>query len=494
MEVSGQNIVKCDEEKALKCLLDAFGSAFSLEEIASAYCKARRNVDLAGEILYEMQGSNSSTSATDTTSNADVKTEGSSESSDGYSFEDSCQERRNSRPKFRPVSIGTVSSVIGKDYGRPMPSVSGSFDAAKPTKLNAKSLPMTGIWLEKSKPNISKHDQLHHDMEDFLFKMLGDGFQLDRNMIREVLDTCGYDMQKSLDKLLDRSFKASDKRTAAVGSVGKFADMKSKSVTFSSDRKSQDLNYPSGDGNIVSTKRMELHQQQKEKQDLQTEVLSSLFNYRRHSEEAPKRIVKDLNKNSRYGHVVFEPPKGMEEYNVDMDFSRLQDVDDPEDEEDYQNVRRAVKEYRAAMNEYYKAAVDAFAKGDQIKAGKLLEQGQFFLGKAHEADKESSRMILQPRTSQAEEMVLDLRDHGSKEAIRLMKCHLSNLSGIPSFEYLKVIFDANDEGNTKGSRRRLQVLKLLEQESIKWVEGETAGTILIRLDNIDSKSLSFVKT
>ena len=51
MEVSGQNIVKCDEEKALKCLLDAFGSVFSLEEIASAYCKASRNADLAGEML-----------------------------------------------------------------------------------------------------------------------------------------------------------------------------------------------------------------------------------------------------------------------------------------------------------------------------------------------------------------------------------------------------------------------------------------------------------
>jgi len=38
-----------------------------------------------------------------------------------------------------------------------------------------------------------------------------------------------------------------------------------------------------------------------------------------------------------------------------------------------------------------------------------------------------------------------------------------------------------------------QVLKLLEQESIKWVEGETAGTILIRLDNIDRNRLSFYK-
>lgn len=54
--------------------------------------------------------------------------------------------------------------------------------------------------------------------------------------------------------------------------------------------------------------------------------------------------------------------------------------------------------------------------------------------------------------------------------------------------------DANDKNNPKGSRRRLRVLKLLEQESIPWVEGDTAETILIRLANIERKSLSFVKT
>ncbi|TKY59414.1 hypothetical protein E2542_SST16503 [Spatholobus suberectus] len=494
MEVSGQNVVKCDEEKALKCLLDAFGSVFSLEEIASAYCKASRNADLAGEILYEMRGSSPAASAIRDSSNADVRTEGSSQSSDGYSLENSFQERKTSRPKVRPASAGTVSSIIGKDYARPAPSANGSFGGTKPTRLDAKSLPMTGIWREESKTDdvsSSKHDRLHRDMEDFLFKMLGDGFQLDRNMVRQVLDACGYDMQKSLVELLDRSNMALGKRTA-----GRFTDMKPNSEAPSSERKSEDLNYPRGDGNIASsTKGMELHEQQRQKHDLQKEVLPTLFNYHGHCEEAPRRTVKDLKKKSRYGHVVFEPPKDFpEEFNVDMDFSRRENIDDPEDEEDYQNVRKAVKEYRRAMNEYYKAAVDAFGKGDQIKAEKLLEQGQFFLRKAHEADEESIKTITETRTTEAQEMVLDLRDHGSKEAIRLLKCHLSSLSGIPSFEYLKVIVDANDKENTKGSRRRLQVLKLLEQESITWVEGETAGTILIRLANIERKRLSFVKT
>ncbi|ESW20169.1 hypothetical protein PHAVU_006G186500 [Phaseolus vulgaris] len=498
MEVSGQNIVKCEEEKALKCLLDAFGSVFSLEEIASAYCKASRNADLAGEILFEMQGSSlGSSSTTLDSSNTDIRTEGSSESSDGHSLENSFQERKT---KVRPVSAGTVSSIIGKNYVRPAPSANGSFGTKKPIKLDAKSLPMTGIWREKNKPDVSssKHDQLHQDMEDFLFKMLGDGFQLERNMIRQVLDTCGYDIQKSLVKLLDQSNMASGKRKSVVGdSAGRFTDMKPNSEVPSSERKSQDLNYPRGDRNIATTKGTELHQQQKQKQryDLQKEVLSSLFDYQGHSEveEAPKRIVKDLNMKSRFGRVVFEPPKDSpEELNIDMDFSRPENIDDPEDEEEYKNVRRAVKEYRVAMNEYYKAAIDAFAEGDQIKAEKLLEQGQFFLSKAHDADEESNKIILETSNSEAEEMVLDLRDHGSNEAVRLLKCHLSSFSGIPSYEYLKVMVHAND--NPKGSRRRLRVLKLLEQESIAWVEGDTADTILIRLSNIDPKSLSFVKT
>ncbi|KAK9229530.1 hypothetical protein WN944_022493 [Citrus x changshan-huyou] len=36
---------------------------------------------------------------------------------------------------------------------------------------------------------------LERDMKDFPFKLLGEGFQLNRDVIKEVLDSCGYDMQ-----------------------------------------------------------------------------------------------------------------------------------------------------------------------------------------------------------------------------------------------------------------------------------------------------------
>lgn len=486
MEVAGQNMVAYDEDQALKCLYDVFGGSCSLDDIAHAYCKANRNVNLAGEILYDMKGSSSTSGNHSSNSDAFEK---SSESSDGQSFESSFHGSKNSRPKVRPVSAGTVSSVIGKSYVRSTPSTSGPKVMTKPPKLDAKDLPMTGIYRETSvsKPNSSKRDQLQENMEEFLFKMLGVGFKLDRKMIREVLDMCGYDLQKSLDTLLDQSVMDSDKRPAAVcDSSVKFADVKTKSEAPVSEKKSQDLNCIRGDGNIVSVK---------ETRDIQKEVLSNLFSYREYVEEPRKRIVRDVNKKSPYGvgHVVFEPPKDtMEEHKIDMDFRRRENEDDAEDEADYQSARKAVKEYRVTMKEYYKAAVDAFANGDQAKAEKLLDQGQFYLNKAREADDECSKMILETKAEETQEMVLDLRDHEPKVAIRLLKTHLSSLSGISSFEYLKVIFDANDQANKKRSTRGM-VLKLLEQESIKWVEGETAGTILIRLDNIDRNRLSFYK-
>ncbi|MBA0677149.1 hypothetical protein Goari_018570, partial [Gossypium aridum] len=53
---SSLNGLQKDEEKALNNLLDAFESVFSLNDIASAYCEAGRNSNLAGLILCEMQG------------------------------------------------------------------------------------------------------------------------------------------------------------------------------------------------------------------------------------------------------------------------------------------------------------------------------------------------------------------------------------------------------------------------------------------------------
>ncbi|XWS19585.1 hypothetical protein CRYUN_Cryun31cG0028200 [Craigia yunnanensis] len=402
------------------------------------------------------------------------------------SSQNSCQangDLRAPKQKGRPVSGGTVSSMLGKGYMKSVPLANGSYPGTKPLKVDSKELPMSVLWGEGLKSSTLKEDHLHKDMEVFLFKMLGEGFRLERDVIREVLDSCGYDMQKSMKKLLDQSAVSLDKENKFLGD---------------SSKKTNDM-HPRGGGPSQETRNRVLNanggaRQQKDINDLQKEVLAALFDGPERFDELPRRRMKSAKRPIALGDLVEGP---LIDFAAEQKVYRVrlqEDKKDDEDEEDsFQALRRAVKEYRGTMKEYYEAAVDAFAKGDQDQANRLLEQGQFFREKACQADEESNKKIFETRNPETEdEMLLDLHDHGAKEAIRLLKCHLSSLSGIPSFKYLKVIVETDEEDSSKGTRRRL-VMKLLEKESISWSEGETSGVVLIRLDNINPKSLSFAK-
>ncbi|MBA0712832.1 hypothetical protein Golax_011905, partial [Gossypium laxum] len=229
MEVSSLNGLQNDEEEALNSLLDAFGSVFSLNDIASAYCEARRDPDLAGLILCEMQGipplvatdqSNNEVKNNETSGSSYVKSSQNNsqasevftvdqpvsaatdecsgkrekdepmESSRCNSFQRSCQENgglSSPKQKARPVSGGTVSSMLGKGYMKSVPLANGSYPGTKPMKVDSKEMPMSLFWGEELEPSSQNEDRMHKDMEDFLFKMLGEGFRLERDVIREVL-------------------------------------------------------------------------------------------------------------------------------------------------------------------------------------------------------------------------------------------------------------------------------------------------------------------
>ncbi|KAK6264739.1 hypothetical protein SCA6_020173 [Theobroma cacao] len=617
MEVSGLNGLQYDEEKALTSLLDAFGSVFSLNDIASAYCEAGRNADLAGKILFEMQGSTSSVatdasackmkydqtskscgnksqtyyqanggfivpkengqplSAAGDASNGEVKSDESSESSCGKNSQNYCQanggftapkqecqpvsaasdssngEAKNDGPsesfcsnslqsswqangdlrapkqKRRPVSGGTVSSMLGKGYMKSVPLASGSYPGTKPFKVDSEELPMSKVWGEGLKSSPLKEERLHKDMEDFLFKMLGEGFQLDKDVIRDVLDSCGYDMQKSMEKLLDRSAVNLDKENKFLGESSKkvsvifkcvnpvvagqyhsmcsIADVciKLASMEMSFDipvSKSNNVMHTRAEGTSqeknsdLSANGGELTRLQKDRNDLQQDVLAAFFKGPERFDELPRRRTGSAKRPIALGELVEGPL---------IDFPAEQKADgvcfqevekDDEDEEDsFQALQRAVKEYRGTMKEYYKAAVDAFAKGDPDQANRFLEQGQFFREKARQADEESNQKIFETRNTNTDDVMrLELHDLGAREAIRHLKSHLSLLAGIPLLKYLKVIVETNEEDSSKGSRRRL-VMKLLEKESISWSEGETPGVVMIRMDNINPKRLSFAK-
>lgn len=181
-ETHGANASKCAEEDVvLKSLINAFGSAFSLQEIASAYFEAGYKADLAGEILFQMQGS-TSTSA----SNGEVGI--GDNLGKGKVSEKSYQVKGNlktAKLKVQPFSTGTVSNIIGKEYACSKPSANKFTKVYKPVKVGVKVLHESSS--EGDCSSLPSDFHLHHDMEDFLFKMLGDGFRLKREVIREVL-------------------------------------------------------------------------------------------------------------------------------------------------------------------------------------------------------------------------------------------------------------------------------------------------------------------
>nr|XP_011460677.1 PREDICTED: uncharacterized protein LOC101297124 isoform X2 [Fragaria vesca subsp. vesca] len=448
------------------------GAAFSIDEIASAYCKAGKNAAAAAETLA-LSGRE------EASGDIGKKNKTTSDNVSGNS--------RGSKTKYRPVSMGSVSDVIGKQYGSKTTSGCNGGKALR-VDSKAKVLPIPESWAEKAESCSSGDDVLQQDMEDFLFTMLGEGFKLDRDLIRDVLDSCGYDMDKSMENLISLSTSASDERNEVIcNSNDKSAGSCLKVEVFT---QGEHINSTEINGDRASnTNGVE---------SIGKEILAALFSAPEIPEEPElpkKRTVRPTSRYAAYGHLVVEPPTDtFLDSRTPVVYQQHHIEDDADEEDRYQALRRSVKEYRSTMKEYYQAAVEAFSKGDRVRADKLMEQGHFFQKKARDADEESNKMIFKPGSAETQgDIVLDLHEGGAKEAIRLLKCHLSSVAGISSIKHLKVIIDTKERDIKKGSRRRLAVVRLLEEESIKWVEAENAGTLLIQLDSINPKKLKFLK-
>jgi hypothetical protein len=200
------------DSRSLQVLLDTFGSRFSLDDIAAAYCQASQNVDVAGEILSAMA------EKTPQCDQVEMKTATSKPTQVYVPKEVPRQEDSKAkvwRPKRNSISNGTVSSVIGKEYARTRPISNAPKEATKPLKINSRDIPETEIWSEEMrKSNEGKISRAPTDVEEFIVKMLGEGFQASQEVIHQVLGVCGYDVKKSTEKLLDFS---DTKKYADVG-------------------------------------------------------------------------------------------------------------------------------------------------------------------------------------------------------------------------------------------------------------------------------------
>ncbi|TQE10482.1 hypothetical protein C1H46_003937 [Malus baccata] len=409
MQALNTPAASCDDERRdLEYLLEAFSSMVSLKDIASAYCQAKCNVEMAGEILCR-----SHLTSSNGASSSKVKLEGASATSleglesgrdvasavhAGVSTAKSIQNPFNGmdntralRSKKLSASVGTVSGMIGKEYSRPRASTIEYTEVKKPLKLDWKEVPASAIWSEEVQSTTPPtNSKLHADAEEFLCKMLGEGFKLDMNVIREVLGLCGYDVQKSMENLLFMSASTLEKSDDVVGLAG--------------------------------LKSAEKHPDQ-------------------HS--AHRYVVIDTVVECKA--TVALAPQGV---------SRA----DGDDDNGYEVLRKSVKEYWITMKEYYKAvninpplalqAFNAFCEGDRARSDKLLEKGHYFNKMAREADEKSAQMLIQAQSSE-DDVSLDLQNHEPKEAIRLLRSQLTYLSGIPDCEATGEGIDQMDRGGER---------------------------------------------
>ncbi|XP_071905291.1 putative nuclear RNA export factor SDE5 isoform X1 [Coffea arabica] len=477
-----------NDKRNLEQLLETFGSVVSLDDIASAYCQSGRNLYAARNILCNLQCCTSKSSIF--MSEEELQSANASSVCPSDNSVEMAQDSK-SKPRKSPACMGIVSSVIGKQYVMPKTSTNGSCKP-KPLILNSDDIPVSELWDEKDFLNSTERSgTMSHGIEEFLFKMLGEGFSLNKSVIQDIVGQCGYDVTKSMDKLLDLSastlgksddvLKASSEKPKQGyrNMVSLLPEDQIPCTSFES------LKYTPDTGNV------EHQADRRNRHDLEKEVLGTLFTVRPRPEPEPKKYhpMKEVRRSSLHHFIVEEPLK--ETVIEDEPVIRTKQVSEnnnEENEDDYDVLRKAVMEYWTTMKEYYKAAADAFAINDHEKAHKLMEEGHFFMKKAREADEKSAEKLIE--SNDEEEMFVDLNEFEPKDALRFLKIQLTSLSGIASYKYLKVLVGSNEQNAKSGPRKRL-ITKLLERESIKWSEEGNGWVIVIQLDVIDPKKLSF---
>ncbi|BBH01804.1 silencing defective 5 [Prunus dulcis] len=325
-----------DQKRDLEYLLEVFSSMCSLMDIASAYCQARQNVEMAAEILCA-----SHVSPSDGAGSSKVKFEGASAtSSEGMSSDKVLQNPLNgagntraSKSKKKFWISGSCFRYDWKEYIRPRSSANESIEVKKPLKLELKEVPVSEIWSEEVESTMpAENSKMHADIEEFLFKMLGEGFKLDKDVIREVLGHCGYDVQK-----VSFSFNAfpSQLRKYSYQRLGQSIYRDESRSTFCHSKSPIEEK----DGLV-----------------LQKEVLEALFHVPERSEEAPKRSHPMLGGSKEVMATVYGG------YNLMLAF-------------------------------------DAFCEGDRVRTDKLLEEGHFYSRKAQEADEKYAQKLLEAQSS-----------------------------------------------------------------------------------------------
>ncbi|XP_070006857.1 putative nuclear RNA export factor SDE5 isoform X3 [Nicotiana tabacum] len=450
-----------DDRKNLEQLLDVFGRVVSLDDIAAAYCKAGRDPIIAGDILGDLQASTSitTTSASEEkiedsltlTSESEFEEVGDSVTLTSESASDIHAKRAgpsSSKQKKLSVSMGTVSSMIPRDYVTNRPLIPETSTRIKPLKLSVDDFFTSEIRDEKAPLGAAAMSEtLPGSVEEFLFKMLGDRFSLDMSVIEDVVGQCGYDLNKSMDKLLDLSASTLGKRDDILD-IGVQKSVESPDFASVASHETPSMQDPTSRSKAKNMTKngFNLSKKEKDRYELQKEVLQTLFNVpaRHDGVDDVIRHVREVEKSRRLSQFVVKPSQETVERQILIRTPQSDAKNGEENEESYEVLRKAVKEYWITMKEYYKAAAEAFQKGDQVKAHRFLEEGNFFMTKARETDEQSTQKLLENSYSK-EIVTVDLHDFEPKEAVRYLKFQLTSLCGISSIQYLKIIVGITNE-------------------------------------------------
>lgn len=496
-----------DETRALNALLDAFSCAFSLEDIATAYCRANGDVNRAGDFLTDPQLSMPQSNVVDPSVETNLPQiekaveesymENSSQTrtlsqiekavEENY-MENSSQTRMREKLQKSSASFGTVSSMLVKGSARATALVNRASEKEKPIKVELPEYMRDDFNVKMDEPHSApKRETLNNrDVEEFLFSMLGEGFKLSMEVIHEVLGSCGYDIKKSMDELMSFSAKDPNKKADNKHNVIQDAAVES-SFPKGSCLESQ---FASRNGSACSS------QEEKHSSRLQIspgELIESIFTVPERSEEEPKGRRYELGANrSRVPDQkpVLKPLEDISSYSADIPVKVILGSKDPvvDKEDDYQNYRRAAKQHWDMMKQYYEKAADAFREGNQKEVEYLLGEGKHCYRMARLADEKSAGEIVKSKKRETKnELFLDLRAQDAANVANLLRLHLKQLANIPSFEYLKVIIGI-DDGSFKMGQRRRKVMKYLEKKSIQWTEDKAnPGTILIRINQLEDQ-------
>ncbi|KAL6911885.1 hypothetical protein ACP4OV_000690 [Aristida adscensionis] len=482
-----------DETRALSALLDVFSCAFSLDDIADAYVRAKGDVNKAGDFLTDLQlsmphsndvdlsvGTNPSqidkaVEETYMENSSKPRTFSQIEKADEEKhIENSDQPRMLGKLQKSSASFGTVSSMLRKEPAAATTATRVS-KKEKPLKVELPEYMRDDFNVKSNETDSStKRDTLNNrDVEEFLFCMLGEGFKLSKEMIREVLGNCGYDIKKSMEELMSFSEKGVDKKSV----------IKDVEVECSSK------------GSCLDSQSACSSQEEKKSSRSQIcagELIGAIFTVPERLEEEPKGRRYELGANRRRvldQKPVLKPLEDISSFSSDLPVKIVRCSKEPAlDEEDYQNYRKAAKQHWDMMKQYYEKAVDAFREGNKKEVDYLIQEGKNYWRMAQMAEEKSAGEILKSKKVESRnELCLDLRSQDAANVSNLLRLHLKQLANIPSFEYLKVIIGV-DDGSFKMGQRRRKVMKYLEKNSIQWTEDEpNSGIILIRINQVETK-------